>query len=322
LPDGARAAGEAGIDYRNYRNVRALILDIDGVLLDARPSYHAVAEEAARRAVAEVLGEAAARSVPFERAAEVPAFKAAGGFNDDWEMSRAIALLLFLRARGAAPDLPQLLRSAGGRGVEGLYQAHGGALTPAEREALSAQHIAHDCGALYGGQSHCKALFGFDPPAWAPERGYWQREVPLAEPATLAQVAARFPLALFTGRNPGEAGLALVRTSLEIPPARRWVADGRPRKPDPEGLLALCKDLLSGLAPLSGDDLLSGARDPDRSSEQRSAALFLGDTADDQAAAAAAQARGAPLLYAHVERAGDTERALLALLRDTGEPAA
>ena len=46
----------------SLRQVRGVILDVDGVLLDARPSYHAVAEEAARRALAPLLGEAQARA--------------------------------------------------------------------------------------------------------------------------------------------------------------------------------------------------------------------------------------------------------------------
>src|SRR3954467_9412304 len=104
--------------------VRGVVLDVDGVLLDARPSYHAAAEEAARRSIAPMVGEAAARAAPFQREVEIPQFKAAGGFNDDWEMSRAIALLLFLRVRGEAPALPIFLGQAGGRGGDGLSPRH------------------------------------------------------------------------------------------------------------------------------------------------------------------------------------------------------
>ena len=267
-----------------FEAVRSVIFDVDGVLLDARPSYHAVAEEAARQALARLIGDEAARRVPFEREREVAQFKAAGGFNDDWEMARAIALVLLRRSRGAAPDLAEMLRHTGGGGVEALYGRYGPADFPAAQ-------LAWSCGALYGGKSHCKRLFGFEPPEGAPERGYWEREQLLVAPALLAEVAARFPLALFTGRNPGEAELALLRTNLEVAAPLRWVADGRPRKPDPHGLVELCKELPA-------------------------AALFVGDTADDQSAATAAQARGAPLLYAHVVEPGDTARVLEQLLRE------
>jgi HAD superfamily phosphatase len=275
----------------SWSQVRAVIFDIDGVLLDARASYHAVAEEAARRAVAEVTGERC--TAPFDPEQEVAAFKAAGRFNDDWEMARGIALLLHLRQRGAAPELPRFLRAAQGEGVAGLAKA-----LPAIAAMYPQERIARLCGALYGGRSHCRELFGFEAEEAlpdAPERGLWERERLLADPALLKRVADRFPVALYTGRNPGEAALALVRCELHVPQRLCWVSDGRPRKPDPEGLLWLCGELLR-----SGGE-----------------ALFVGDTADDRAAAEAARARGAPLVYAHVADPGDTTRALSRLLAET-----
>ena len=276
----------------SLREVRGVILDVDGVLLDARASYHAVAEEAARRAIAPLIGAERARSVPFDRAREVPEFKAAGGFNDDWEMSRAIALLLYLRARGEAPELSRFLAEAGGRGVAGLY-----ARRPVPIPATTVTRI---CGALYAG-SKCRELFGFEATEAvpdAPERGMWEQEELLPDPRVLAAVAAKFPLALYTGRNPGEARLAQQLCKLSIPDALCWVADGRPRKPDPAGLLWLTHVLLRG-AP------------------RGSQVLFVGDTADDQTASRAAQDAGAPIIYAHVEAADDTTRVLSRLLTET-----
>ncbi len=278
----------AGLSFPDLTAVCAVILDIDGVLLDATASYHAVAEEAARRAIASLVGEDQARAVPFNRALEVAAFKAAGGFNDDWEMARGIALLLYLRALGAAPSLTHFLGSADGEGVEGLYRR---AFSQEVHAALDAPAITRTCNELYGGD-RCRQLFGFD---WTGE-GYWQRETLLADATLLQQCAERFPLALFTGRNPGEAKLALERTGLGIPEALSWVADGRPRKPDPAGLIWLTQTLLKGAPP--------GAQ-----------VLFIGDTADDQTAARAAQARGAtPIIYAHIAAPGDTSRVLGQLL--------
>ncbi len=275
--------------------VRGLILDIDGVLLDARGSYHAVAEEAARRAIVPLAGEEAARAIPFDRVREVPAFKASGGFNDDWEMSRAIALLLYLRVRGEAPDLARFLALAGGRGVNALYEAH--------PVPIAAQAVARICGALYGG-SMCRDLFGFEATEAlpdAPERGMWENEEVLPDPRLLAAVVAKFPFALYTGRNPGETRLAQRLCGLNVPPDLCWVADGqRPRKPDPAGLLWLTHAVLRKAPP--------GSR-----------VLFIGDTADDRAASQAAQDAGAPIIYAHVEAAGDTSRVLSRLLAETGD---
>jgi phosphoglycolate phosphatase-like HAD superfamily hydrolase len=274
--------------------VRAVILDVDGVLLDARPSYHAVAEEAARRAVATVLGAERARALPFERDREIAAFKAAGRFNDDWETARGIALLLLLRAAGKAPPLGDFLAAARGQGVLGLFSQW-----PEYDRTLSQETISRTCCALYAGDQ-CRALFGFDAGEAlrdAPARGAWENEVLLPEPRLLEAVSRRFPLALYTGRNPGEAKLAMRLCRLEIPEAMLWVADGRPKKPDPAGLLWLTHVLLRGTP--------RGAQ-----------VLFIGDTADDQAASRAAQDRGAPLIYAHIERPGDTSRVLSRLLVD------
>ena len=141
--------------------------------------------------------------MPFDRAREVPAFKASGGFNDDWEMARAIALLLYLRARGEAPDSGDFLAQAGGRGVQRPLRG-------ATRVPIDARTVARICGALYGG-SMCRDLFGFeatDALPDAPERGMWENEEVLPDPRLLSAVVAKFPLALYTGRNPGEARLA------------------------------------------------------------------------------------------------------------------
>jgi len=275
----------------SYAGVRAVIFDVDGVLLDARASYHAVAEEAARRAVQEVLGSGEAE---FDRAAEVSRFKAAGRFNDDWEMSRGIAILLHLRRSGNAPPLGDFLARAQGRGIEGLVAAF-----PDVAARYPQARLARLCGALYGGRSRCRDLFGFEATEAiddAPEQGFWERETKLVDPDLLRRVAKAFPIGLYTGRNPGEAALALLRCELHVPKNLCWVADGRPRKPDPAGLEFLCDELLAG----SGE------------------ALFVGDTADDEQAARGARARGAPLVYAHVAAPGDTTRVLQKLLAETG----
>ena len=115
-------------------------------------------------------------------------------------------------------------------------------------------------------------------------------------------VTERFPVALYTGRNPGEAALALVRCELHVPQRLCWVSDGRPRKPDPAGLVWLCHELLKG-------------------AQRGSQVLFIGDTADDQAASRAAQEHGAPIVYAHVQGPGDTTRVLSRLLMETSSGA-
>ena len=91
----------------------------------------------------------------------------------------------------------------------------------------------------------------------------------------------------------------MARCALRIPEELCWVADGRPRKPDPAGLVWLTHKLLKG--------------------KPGTEVIFVGDTADDQAAARAAQDRGAPMVYAHIEQPGDTTRVLSRLLAESGD---
>src|SRR3989442_14424924 len=130
-----------------------------------------------------------------------------------------------------------------------------------------------------------RALFGFeakDAVPDAPERGMWENEEVLPDSRLLGAVAARFPLALYTGRNAGESRLAQRLCRLKIPEELGWVADGhRPRKPDPAGLLWLTHALL-------------------RRAPRPSQVLFLGDTADDQAPSRAAQAAGRPITHPQI----------------------
>ena len=96
----------------------------------------------ARRAIEPLLGVEKARSVPFDRTTEIPAFKAAGHFNDDWETARGVALLLYLRARGEAPPLNEFLGKAEGRGVKRLFEHYPDVKLPQESISLGCSGFA------------------------------------------------------------------------------------------------------------------------------------------------------------------------------------
>ncbi|MFW5903698.1 MAG: TIGR01548 family HAD-type hydrolase, partial [Halolamina sp.] len=59
-------------------DIDALVLDVDGVLVDVADSY--------RRAIVESIEHVHGRTI---RTDDVQAFKDAGGFNDDWELTYA-----------------------------------------------------------------------------------------------------------------------------------------------------------------------------------------------------------------------------------------
>jgi phosphoglycolate phosphatase-like HAD superfamily hydrolase len=84
-----------------------LVLDVDQVLLDTRPSFYVAA-----RLAAEEVGGTLTED-------ELATFKAAGGFNDDWHMARAAAAIGRWRRRTGREDpLHSLLRD--GEGLSGV----------------------------------------------------------------------------------------------------------------------------------------------------------------------------------------------------------
>lgn len=122
-----------------------LAFDIDGVLIDTRPSY--------RRIVREVSGA---------RDEDVPWFKKNGGFNDDWEMARALTVWL-------AAGRPPLMDVHGWKDVV--------ALAP-----------EHDPGDL---TDRCDARY----------RELWRDEKPLVDSGLLHLLSSEFDLVAVTGRR-------------------------------------------------------------------------------------------------------------------------
>ena len=93
-------------------NVDAVILDIDGVLVDVADSY--------RRAIVESIEHVYGESIERD---QIQLFKGAGGFNNDWELTYAAALYILAQ------------REKPGLSIEtyaGLIAASGGGITAAE----------------------------------------------------------------------------------------------------------------------------------------------------------------------------------------------
>lgn len=216
----------------------ALILDMDGVLLDTSRSFSACVLETARRLADPPLGEGWSL-----RDEEV--LRLAGGFNNDVDAAVALALLgpasgpgepwaavaERLRKRGGGPDAVMVFTGSG------AYQAMWARAYP-----LFA--------ALYAGPK-AKEVYGLEA---TQQRGLYEEEVPLVTAEELR--AAGLPFGVFTGRNPGEARLGLSRLGLALPP-ERLVADSAPRfrKPNPDGVLELARRLGSEAPLVVGDSV-------------------------------------------------------------------
>lgn len=163
-----------------------IALDIDGTLIDTTPSF--------TRIVKELTGASDD---------EIWRFRDTGGFNDDWELARALKAW---RAAGCPEvfeglvDLSDLLTRVGAR-------FDGGDLSPT-------------CIARY-------------------RSGYWRDERVLVEGAVLHALAARHRVAACTGRDLWECARAEELLGFTFA-TRTTMEDAR--KPDPRALLRLARD--------------------------------------------------------------------------------
>jgi phosphoglycolate phosphatase-like HAD superfamily hydrolase len=126
-----------------------LALDIDGTLIDTTPSFTRIIRELSGATVDEIAR-----------------FKATGGFNDDWELTRAATA--WIRA-----GRPKILERCNDLSDVLLW-----------------------CGNDPGDLSvRCTALY---------QGGYWQDEIPLVSSSLLESLCERFTVAACTGRDAWE----------------------------------------------------------------------------------------------------------------------
>ncbi|MFB6302420.1 MAG: TIGR01548 family HAD-type hydrolase [Haloferacaceae archaeon] len=228
--------------------VDTVVLDVDGVLVDVADSYRRVIVETVER----VHGAAFDRDV-------VQPFKDAGGFNNDWVLTDALALYALARERGYGAGVAaytDAIAAAGG-GVEGAESALADALGdewPAVRDAWDPERLRDVFQALYLGSDLYREIEGGDPPVEAPGRIH--DEPVLVEEGTVAALDERFALCVLTGRPAAEAAIALDRAGLDVPAERRITMDDpTPGKPDPAPLVELADRTDATGVAFAGDTL-------------------------------------------------------------------
>ncbi len=245
----------------------ALVFDVDGVIVDVSGTFRVVICQAA-----ELYGE---RFLGFEpgpllRVTEVELFKAAGGFNNDWDLCSAVVLLYVVKSltshsrqsttlREVSPTLAEYTEEIGRRGG-GLaaaeeYLVHG--LTPDQRRELSSRWtprlITQICEELYAGDDHCVQLYGREP-EHVHGPGLCEQEPVLLRPETLP---AGRKLGVLTGRTREETRFALGRAGLiGLIPEAHWVThDDGVKKPEGRALWEVYTRLNFKLALYVGDTL-------------------------------------------------------------------
>ncbi|WP_435145126.1 TIGR01548 family HAD-type hydrolase [Halobaculum sp. P14] len=229
--------------------VDAVVLDVDGVLVDVAESY--------RRAVVESVDRVYGETVPRDA---LQPFKDAGGFNNDWELTDAVALYVLARRRGLDADVDEFTDAvaANGTGLAGaraaIRDALGDDAADDVESAWQPDRLRDVFQALYLGTDRYRELEGGDPPFDAP--GFINDEPVLADPAALDDLTERFPVCVLTGRPAAEADIALDRVGLDVPDDRRFTMDDWDEgKPHPRALTTLAERVGAERVAFAGDTL-------------------------------------------------------------------
>jgi HAD superfamily hydrolase (TIGR01548 family) len=215
-------------------NADAVVLDIDGVLVDVENSY--------RRAIVESLEHVYGDTIDRE---DIQLFKNAGGFNDDWELTDAAALYVLARRERPRLSIETYtgLIAASGGGLEAARTAIADELDPAAREqvldAWDPERLRAVFQQLYLGPDRYRRLEDAEPDPELDAGGFIDDESVLISGATREALSA-WPLGVVTGRPAAEADIALERAGLAVPDEHRFTMDDwEEGKPDPRALLEL-----------------------------------------------------------------------------------
>ncbi|MEF8882870.1 MAG: TIGR01548 family HAD-type hydrolase [Halapricum sp.] len=226
-----------------------IVLDIDGVLVDVAESYRRAIVESVERVYGETIAQPA-----------IQQFKDAGGFNNDWELTYAVALYV-LAGRERFPlsieTFTDRIASSGG-GVAAARSVVDDELDPAQRErvldAWDRDRLRDVFQQLYLGADLYREIEGGSPELYT--QGYIHDEQVLLEPETREALTDRFAVGILTGRPAPEAEIALDRVGLEISEEYRFTMDDwEEGKPDPSALVTLAERLDSDTVAFAGDTL-------------------------------------------------------------------
>jgi HAD superfamily hydrolase (TIGR01548 family) len=230
-------------------NVDAVVVDVDGVLVDVADSYRRAVVESIER----VYGDTIDRT-------DVQQFKDAGGFNNDWELTYAAALFVLARREGLSIPLASFTDAIEGMGggPSAARTVVGEELTPAARERTFARwdrgRLRDVFQQLYLGSDLYRSLEGCEPDL--DTRGFIHDEPVLVEPETVGALTDRFAVGVLTGRPAAEADIALDRAGLDLPDDHVYTMDDwTGGKPDPAALIALAERFGADRVAYAGDTL-------------------------------------------------------------------
>jgi phosphoglycolate phosphatase-like HAD superfamily hydrolase len=206
-------------------------LDVDGVLVDVHASFRETIRQVVPR-FQMLQGNAAPWTPSVD---DISAFKRAGGFNDDIDLSAALCLLAVAGRGAEAASIAARTEERGG-GMSALHAALGEEVVAVDG-ALVLQ-LFNEC---YWGDEYGE-LFG-TPPRHFSGPGLRRHEAPMVAPdfpATLREAGAH-SIALITGRTVAELDSALELLKWDRADVDIAITGDVLRKPDPACLEAVVR---------------------------------------------------------------------------------
>ncbi|MDS0260713.1 TIGR01548 family HAD-type hydrolase [Haloarcula sp. S1CR25-12] len=227
--------------------VDAVVLDIDGVLVDVADSYRRAIVESVERVYGDTIAKGA-----------IQRFKNAGGFNNDWELTDAAALFV-LTTRETDVDVAAFTDAIAEQGggldaAKAVVRDRLGADADGVFAAWDPERLREVFQTLYLGSELYRELEGGEPAFDAP--GYINDEPKLVSEATLDTLQKRYAVGVVTGRPAAEADIAMERVGLSVPDEHRFTMDDWEQgKPHPHALRSLAERFDARRIAFAGDTL-------------------------------------------------------------------
>ena len=231
----------------------AVVLDIDGVLVDVADSY--------RRAIVESVEGVYDRTI---RKDDIQAFKDAGGFNNDWELTYAAALYILASEEGYNESLETFTDgiAAAGGGLEAaetvVRDSIGARATQRVTDRWDRERLRDVFQQLYLGDELYRGLEDGEPDLERETPGFIHDEPVVLEADARDRLLAEYDVGVLTGRPEAEAEIALERVGLDdaIPVDRRFTMDDwKEGKPHPRALTTLAERFDAESVVFVGDTL-------------------------------------------------------------------
>lgn len=239
--------------FKTLPQLDAILLDVDGVILDVSESYRVCIMETVQWYAREILQ--IEDNAPLIEGEDIEGFKMAGGFNSDWDLTNAAVMFIIAKkVISKASDTQtvvshepgweyftsEIKRRGGGLPVAEMFVLE--MLTPGQRRDFAhayrprvATQVFQE---MYGGEDACKDLYGFEP-EYIHGEGLYKNEKVLLDKELLKSLSSRYKIGLLTGRTKNETKLAMKFVGLQIPETRWMTDDDGVKKPDGQALILL-----------------------------------------------------------------------------------